>query len=59
MKLLLYMIRWQLSSPILYLCINFLPLDNLTKTIVANAIGAILFYPIDKLIFNKKNMKYE
>lgn len=50
------MIRWQLSTPILYLCLQFIPLDNITKTIIANLIGALIFYNVDKYIFKQKEM---
>lgn len=50
----MYLIRWQLSTPILYVCISFLPFnDDLTKTIIANLIGGLLFFWIDKIIFSK------
>ena len=53
MKLIKYMLRWQLSSPILAICIVYLPFNDVTKTIIANIIGALVFYNIDKSIFNK------
>ncbi len=53
MKLFLYIIRWQMSTPVLFLVIKFLPFGDLTKTIIANLIGAMLFYQLDKLIFKK------
>lgn len=46
-----YMIKWQLGTPVLILCMMYLPGSNLIKTILANIIGALLFYKIDKLIF--------
>ena len=52
-----YMGRWQLSSLILYPCIAFLPLNPLAVTIIANLIGALIFFPIDNWIFNRKNKK--
>lgn len=52
-KLGLYMFRWQLSTPILYLVIAFLPYDNLTKTVIANILGAMIFFPVDEIIFNR------
>lgn len=57
MKLLLYLLRWQLSTPLLALCISLLKFDNITKTVIANLIGGLIFYNIDKIIFkeNKKN----
>jgi len=54
MKLLKYIIRWQASTPILWLCVQFMPWGNITKTILANLIGAILFFKVDELIFKNK-----
>ncbi len=49
----LYLTRWQLSSPILFLCISLLhELSAIWQTIIANLIGGCLFYFIDKYIFN-------
>jgi hypothetical protein len=54
-KFILYVIRWQISSPILFICLYFIPTQNiLLKTIISNFIGAMIFYWIDKLIFTKK-----
>lgn len=50
----LYLLRWQMSSPILAICILFLPFNDITKTIIANFIGGLIFYNLDKLIFNYK-----
>lgn len=52
-KFILYLLRWQLSSPILYLCLNNLSFGNFANTIIANLIGGCIFYWIDKFIFNK------
>ena len=54
MKLFFYIIRWQLSTPILYLVIGTLELPDLHKVIIANLIGALIFFPIDKVIFKIK-----
>lgn len=56
-KYLLYLLRWQLSTPILWLCISMLPFESLIQTIVANFIGGLLFFWIDRLIFKDKNGK--
>lgn len=48
---LLYLIRWQLSTPTLYLCLHFLKLGTLANTIIANLIGGMIFYWVDKKIF--------
>jgi hypothetical protein len=50
-RLALYVLRWQLSTPILYLVIAYLPYGYLTKTIIANFIGALIFFPVDEIIF--------
>lgn len=48
----LYLIRWQLSTPVLALCLHFLNLGTLLNTIVANLVGGIIFYWVDRYIFN-------
>ncbi len=57
-KLILYITRWQLSTPILAICIGFLPgigfKNVLINTIIANFIGALIFFPIDTLIFKTR-----
>ena len=61
-RFILYLIRWQLSSPILALCLMLLPFDTIINTIIANLIGGIIFYFVDKRIFkggeliDKKNV---
>ena len=51
-KYLLYLIRWQLSTPILALCMYYLiTLDVTTRTIVANLIGGLIFFWVDRYIF--------
>lgn len=47
----LYILRWELSTPILALCIYLLPFETTIKTICANFIGALIFFWIDKWIF--------
>lgn len=60
-KFILYLVRWQLSTPILALCMFFIPLNTMEKTIIANLIGGIIFFFVDKQIFkepldNTKNL---
>lgn len=53
-KYLLYCLKWQGGTPIMALVIWLLPIQNIwIKTIIANIIGAIIFYPIDQWIFRK------
>ncbi len=48
----LYLIRWQLSTPILAGVLYVLSmLDKLTATVVANLIGGLIFFWVDKFIF--------
>lgn len=49
-RFILYAIRWQLSTPILLIVLSSVEGDYLFKTILANLIGAIVFYGIDKKI---------
>lgn len=48
----LYLLRWQLSSPILAIVLYLLNINVIAETIIANLIGGIIFYWIDKKIFN-------
>ena len=52
---LLYLLRWQLSTPVLALCLVFLGgLGEMWACIVANLIGGLIFFWVDKLIFRSK-----
>lgn len=51
----LYLIRWQLSTPILAIALVYLSsLGEFWATVIANLIGGLIFFWIDKLIFRKK-----
>ncbi|MFA6320192.1 MAG: hypothetical protein WCX66_04685 [archaeon] len=53
----LYLLRWQLSTPILALVLYILSsFDILSATIIANLIGGLIFYWVDKYIFHKKTV---
>lgn len=59
-KFLLYAFRWQLSTPILAVC--YWGLDDLgitLATIIANFIGACIFFFVDKWIFGKKKKSFK
>lgn len=57
-KYLLYGLKWQGGTPIMALVVWLLPINNLIiKTIIANIIGAIIFYPIDNWIFGRDKNK--
>lgn len=58
MKLFLYIFRWQLSTPILALFVWWLKdYGSIISSIIANFAGALIFYLIDKKIFNLKKYK--
>jgi hypothetical protein len=57
---LLYALKWQTGSPliafILWFMANKVGSQNiLLNTIIANIIGCIVFYPIDKKIFKNRS----
>ena len=52
----LYLLRWQLSTPILAIVLKILSkMSTLSATIIANFIGGLIFFWVDKLIFKKKS----
>lgn len=54
-RYILYILRWQLSTPILALILYLLHINEIIETIIANLIGGMIFYWVDKLIFKEKN----
>ena len=52
-RFILYLIRWQLSTPILWLVVRQLG-ASLTSTVIANLIGGAIFFWVDKFIFTSK-----
>lgn len=51
----LYLIRWQLSTPILAAVLYLLAgLGALTATIIANLIGGLIFFWVDRFIFTSR-----
>ena len=52
-KFILYLLRWQCSTPLLYLVVKQLG-TSLTSTIIANLIGGMIFFWVDKFIFTSK-----
>ena len=57
-KFVLYLCRWELSTFILAPCIAWLGfMGEWPAAIIANAIGAIIMYPVDKFIFSSGHKK--
>ena len=53
----LYLVRWQLSTPILAWCVVvFAALGATWATVIANLIGGLIFYFLDFYIFNQTNL---
>jgi hypothetical protein len=51
----LYLIRWQLSTPILAAVLYLLAgLGALTATVIANLIGGLIFFWVDRFIFTSR-----
>lgn len=56
-KFLLYLLRWQLSTPVLWYVLKILLpyTDEFIATVVANLIGGCMFYFVDKSIFRRSS----
>ena len=55
-KYILYLIRWQLSTPILAICVAYFASYGTTMaTVIANFIGGLMFFWVDKWIFKNKD----
>lgn len=53
-KFLLYIARWEASTPILAVCLHFLTgLGELWATVIANLVGGLIFFWVDRYIFKK------
>ena len=55
-RLLLYLLRWQLSTPILYIVVREMGV-GIWPTIVANLIGGLIFFWVDRFIFTSKSIE--
>ena len=53
-KYLLYLFRWQLSTPILAIILYLLNFNELIETVIANLIGGLIFFWVDRLIFREE-----
>lgn len=56
----LYLFRWQLSTPILAAVLFLLStIDRITATVIANFIGGLIFFWVDKFIFTSQHLNVE
>jgi len=55
---LLYLLRWQLSTPILAACVYYLTkhIGATWTTVLANTVGGLLFFWVDRWIFRHTNI---
>lgn len=54
-RLTIYLTRWQMSTPILALVTYYLAdFGTLIASVVANLVGGLIFYKVDKLIFKNR-----
>jgi hypothetical protein len=62
-KLIKYMFRWQLSTPILAIIPFMLTrygINNFWVTaLIANLIGSLIFFKIDEVIFSKEMTRFQ
>jgi len=52
-RYILYLIRWQLSTPILWIAVRNLGV-GIWSTVIANLIGGAIFFWVDKFIFTSQ-----
>jgi hypothetical protein len=53
----LYLVRWQLSTPILaVVLIFFSAMNQWITTVIANLIGGLIFFWVDQFIFTSKSL---
>jgi hypothetical protein len=56
----LYLIRWQLSTPILAgVLVVLSSVDKITGTVIANFIGGLIFFWVDKVIFTSDRLSVQ
>lgn len=59
MKFLLYLLRWQLSTPLLWFCTAMLSekLGGAWPAIISNLVGGAVFFWIDRAIFARNRRR--
>jgi hypothetical protein len=56
----MYLVRWQLSTPILAgVLVTLSCLDKITGTVIANFIGGLIFFWVDKIIFTSDSLSIQ
>lgn len=52
-RFLLYLLRWQLSTPVLAIFVYIIT-NEILATFIANLVGGFIFYWVDRFIFTSK-----
>ena len=52
-KIKIDLLRWQLSTPILATVLYLLHTNEIVETIIANLVGGVIFFQVDKKIFRR------
>jgi hypothetical protein len=55
-RFIFYLFRWQLSTPILWLIVRQLGV-GLGSTIIANLVGGVIFFWVDRFIFTSPRLE--
>ena len=55
-RFVLYLFRWQLSTPILWLVVHRMG-ASVSATVIANLIGGAIFFWVDKFIFTSQALE--
>lgn len=55
-RYLLYLLRWQLSTPILAVCLMYLSFGVTWNTVIANLVGGLIFFWVDRFIFTSQTI---
>jgi hypothetical protein len=56
-RYLLYLVRWQFCAPVLALVIWLVHLPTLRQTVVANPIGGLIFFRVDRFMFRSRSVE--
>jgi hypothetical protein len=60
MRLTLYLLRWQLSTPVVAAVVwLFSPLGVLASVAVANLVGGLVFFQVDRWIFSRREALFQ
>jgi hypothetical protein len=56
-KYLIYLIRWQLSTPILAIFTGGFSWESIKQSALANLVGGLIFFWVDRWIFSRERKR--